>query len=101
MGTNDGSIMAAIITTHMPRKEAMVPGHVCPGIRIQVIDIVQPPGIGIPLIADIDPHQCMVATALAVKSSAEPPKKARNDARSDTPLRDFSRLTVGATSPTT
>jgi hypothetical protein len=74
MGTNDGSIMAAIITTHMPRKEAMVPGHVCPGIRIQVIDIVQPPGIGIPPIADMDAHRTIVIAALTTNSSAEPPQ---------------------------
>jgi len=31
----------------MPRNDAAAPGHVYPGIRIHVIDIVQPPGIGI------------------------------------------------------
>jgi hypothetical protein len=41
------------------------------GIRIHVIDIVQPPGIGMPPIADIDPRQAMVAAALAAKTSAE------------------------------
>jgi len=35
----------------MPRTDAAAPGHVCPGIRIHAIDIVQPPGIGIPPIA--------------------------------------------------
>src|SRR5439155_511699 len=30
----------------MPRNDAAAPGHVCPGIRIHAIDIVQPPGIG-------------------------------------------------------
>jgi hypothetical protein len=34
--------------THMPKNEDVTPAHVCPGMRIQVIDIVQPPGIGIP-----------------------------------------------------
>jgi hypothetical protein len=43
----DGSIIATIITTHMPRNDAAAPGHACPGIRIHAIDIVQPPGIGI------------------------------------------------------
>jgi hypothetical protein len=75
MGTRDGNIIATIITTHMPRNEAAAPGHVCPGIRIHAIDIVQPPGIGIPPIADIDALQTIVTAALAAKSSA---KTARN-----------------------
>src|ERR1700726_495402 len=84
MGTKDGSIIATIITTHMPRNEAAAPGQVCPGIRIHVIDIVQPPGIGISPIADMDLHQTMVTAALAAKSSAEAPKKARREAVSET-----------------
>ena len=36
-----------------PRNDAAAPGHVCPGIRIHAIDIVQPPGIGISPIADM------------------------------------------------
>src|SRR5256885_6009430 len=84
MGTKDGSIIATIITTHMPRNDAAAPGHVCPGIRIHAIDIVQPPGIGIPPIADMDAHQTIVTGALAAKSSAETPKKARWEARSET-----------------
>jgi len=40
MGTRDGSIIATIITTHMPRNDAAARGHVCPGIRIHAIDIV-------------------------------------------------------------
>jgi len=31
-------------------------GHVCPAIRNHAIDIVQPPGIRIPRIADMDAH---------------------------------------------
>jgi len=61
----------------MPRNDTAAPGHVCPGILIQAIDIVQPPGIGISPNADIDAHQTIVTAALAVKSSAETPKKAR------------------------
>src|SRR6267378_270891 len=82
MGPNDGSIIASIITTHMPRNDAAAPGHVCPGIRIHAIDIVQAPGIGISPIADMDAHQTVVIAALAAKSSAETPKKARSEARS-------------------
>ena len=73
MGTSDGSIIATIITTHMARNDAAARGHVCPGIRIHAIDIVQPPGIGISPIADIDMHQTIVPAALAAKSSAETP----------------------------
>jgi len=46
-------------------------------MRIQLIDIVQSPGIAIPPIADMDPHQRIVTAALAAKSSAEMPKNAR------------------------
>jgi hypothetical protein len=84
MGIKDGSIIATIIKTHMPRNDAATPGHVCPGIRIHAIDIDQPPGIGISPIADMDAHQSMVTAALAAKSSAETPKKARRDAGSET-----------------
>src|ERR1700688_2962642 len=82
MGTRDGSIIATIITTHMPRNDAAAPGHVCPCIRIHAIDIVQPPSIGISPIADMDAHQTIVTAALAAKSSAETPKKACWEARS-------------------
>ena len=67
MGATDGSIIATIITTHMPRNDAAKPGHVCPGIRIHAIDMVQPPGIGIPPIADIDADQPTVAAALSIE----------------------------------
>src|SRR4029453_12531188 len=82
MGTRDGSIIATIMTTHMPRNDTAAPGHVCPGIRIHAIDIVQPPDIGIPPIADMDPHQTIVTAALAAKSSAETQKKPRWKTRS-------------------
>src|SRR5499427_4544093 len=75
MGTRDGSIIATIITTHIPRNDAAAPSHVCPGIRIHAIDIVQPPGIGISPIADMDVHQTIATAALATNSSAETPKK--------------------------
>jgi hypothetical protein len=60
----------------MPRNDAAAPGHVCPDIRIHVIDIVQPPGIGIPPIADMDAHQPIVPAVPAAKSAAD---TARND----------------------
>src|ERR1700681_487002 len=90
MGTNDGSIIATIITTHMPRNDAAGPGHVCPGIRIHAIDIVQPPGIGISPIADMDAHHTIVTAALAAKSSAQMPKHACWEARSKAVRREIS-----------
>src|ERR1700730_18310430 len=95
MGTKDGSIIATIITTHMARNDAAAPGHVCPGIRIQAIDIVQPPGIGISPIADMDAHQAIVTAALAAQSSAETPKKARWEARATTASLTASRTRRG------
>jgi len=41
-------------------------------MRIHVIDIVQPPGIGMPIV-DIDAHQSIVAAALTANSSATAP----------------------------
>jgi hypothetical protein len=58
------------MTPHTPRNDAEAPSHVCTGIRIHAIDIVQPPGIGIPPIADIDAHQTIVTAPLTAKSSA-------------------------------
>ena len=78
MGTRDGSIIATIITTHMPRNDAAAPGHVCPALRIHAIDIVQPPGIGISPIADMDRHQTIVIAALAAKSSADRPSSRKS-----------------------
>jgi hypothetical protein len=51
--------------------------HVCPGIRIQAINIVQPPGIDIPPIADMGAHQTTVKAALTANRTAETPKKTR------------------------
>src|ERR1700730_7406968 len=85
----------------MPRNDAAAPGHVCPGIRIHAIDIVQPPGIGISPIDDIDAHQWIVTAELAAKSSAETPTKARREARSVTMLREISRSPVAQTTSMT
>src|SRR3977135_2306948 len=88
----------------MPRNAVAAPGHVCPGIRIHAIDIVQPPAIGISPIADMDAHQTIVTAALAAKSSAETPKKARWDTRSEamllrSPLRNCAPTTTTSLSP--
>ena len=52
----------------MPRNDTATPAHVCSGILIHIIDIVQPPGIGIPPMADIDVHQTIVIVALIATS---------------------------------
>ena len=63
------------MTSHMARKDPAAPSHVCPGMRIQVIDIVHPPGIDIPPIADMDVHQAIVAPVLTANTR---PRTARN-----------------------
>src|SRR5258708_5468976 len=84
----------------MPRNDAAAPGHVCPGIRIHAIDIVQPPGIGISPIADMDAHQTIVTAALAAKSSAETPKNACWEARSEAMCRLISSPGLVGLTPT-
>jgi hypothetical protein len=59
----------------MPRKVAAAPGHVWPDIRIQAIDISQPPGIGIAPIADMEPHHTIVVVKLAAKIRPTTKKK--------------------------
>src|SRR5215470_319101 len=81
MGTRAGSIIATIITAHMPMNAAAAPGHVCPGIRIHAIDIVQPPGIGIPPIDAMEAHQARVTAAEATKSNADAARNADEDGR--------------------
>jgi hypothetical protein len=58
----------------MPTNDAAALSHVCPGVGIHAVDIVQPPGIGIAPIVDMDPHQAVVSSAHDAKSSAEVPK---------------------------
>ncbi|HSV14155.1 MAG TPA: hypothetical protein VLI90_07840 [Tepidisphaeraceae bacterium] len=74
--------MAAIITSHMARKDAAASTHVCPGMRIHIIDIVQPPGIGIPRIAGMDAHEVIVSATLIANSKEEMPTNARFQVRS-------------------
>src|SRR5205814_10532934 len=81
----------------MPRIDAAAPGHVCPGIRIHAIDIVQPPGIGISPIADMESHQTIVIAALAAKSSAETPKNPFGEALCATIRRKIFRPPLGLT----
>jgi hypothetical protein len=71
------------MTIHIPRNDPALPSHVCRGIGIHAIDIVQPPGIGIPRFPDMDPHQAIVIAAHEAKSSAEMQRKVRGEPRSD------------------
>jgi hypothetical protein len=80
MGISDGSIIATIMTSHMPRKDAPAAVQVCPCMRIQAIDMVHPPGIRMPAIADIDPHPTTVTAAATAKSSAAAPRNADSEA---------------------
>src|SRR5437867_9205498 len=80
-------------------NDAAAPGHVCLGMRSHAIDIVQPPGIGISPIADMVAHQTIVTTALAAKSSAETPRKARWELRSEVMRREISRSAVAPRQP--
>ncbi|WP_322787093.1 hypothetical protein [Paraburkholderia dilworthii] len=72
-GATDGSIIAIIMTIHMPTNDAATAGHVCPHMGIHIIDKVQPPGIGISPIVDIDKQAAMVAAALSANSNAQTP----------------------------
>ena len=47
-----------------------MPSHVCPDIRIQVVDMGQSPHIRILLIADVDVPHSIVTAARTAKSSA-------------------------------
>ncbi|MEO7790886.1 MAG: hypothetical protein ABIX28_15085 [Vicinamibacterales bacterium] len=69
-GTSDGSIIAIIITVHIPMNETAADIPLCPGIRIHAIDMVQPPGIGMPPPAGIEADQATVSAVLAMNSSA-------------------------------
>jgi hypothetical protein len=79
IGVSDGIIMAAIMTTHMARNDAAASIQVCPGIRIHAIDMVKPPGIGIPPMSHVELHQNTVTAVLIMNTSAETPKKACSD----------------------
>ena len=52
-------------------------------------------GIGIPSIADMDAHQTIVTAALAAKSGAETPKKARSETTRAPMMREISAEAFG------
>src|SRR5262245_59393465 len=61
-------------------KVAAAPGQVCSGMRIQAIDMFQPPGISMSPMADMEAHQTIVPAVLRMKSNAEMAKKVRSEA---------------------
>jgi hypothetical protein len=63
----------------MPTNDAAAPAHDCPGIRIHAIDIVHPPAIAIPPIADIELHQTIVSAALAANNNVATARNARSE----------------------
>jgi len=68
----------------MPTNEAVAPARVGPGIRTHPIDIVQPPGIGISPVADMELHQTVVTATQTTNSIAKVPMKVRREACSET-----------------
>jgi len=75
----------------MPINDAAARGHVCPHIRDHVIDIDQPPGIGVSPIADIETHATAISAALAINSEAQTPKNTRREAAVDNDVVETSR----------
>src|ERR1043166_3607106 len=69
VGSTEGSIMATIIASHMNRKPAADANQVWPGIRIHIMDIVQPPGISIS--QHIDRQKQAVAVTLTAKATTQ------------------------------
>jgi len=60
--------MASIIAVHIAKKDVDAAAELWPGMRIQVMDIVQPPGMTMP--PDMDEHQQIVPAALAMNRKA-------------------------------
>src|ERR1700676_4728830 len=48
IGSADGSIIATIMASHISRNIAEDAVQAWPGIRIHIMDLVQPPGMSIP-----------------------------------------------------
>jgi hypothetical protein len=61
------------MTIHMPTKRAATPGHVRPHMGIHIIDMAQPPGMGMSLMVDMDPQAMRVAAAQTANSNAQAP----------------------------
>ncbi|MGY6256200.1 hypothetical protein ACXIVK_22305 [Paraburkholderia caledonica] len=61
------------MTTHIPTNLAATPGHVRPHMGIHVIDMAQPPGMGMSPMVDMDPQATTVAAAQTANSNAQTP----------------------------
>jgi hypothetical protein len=55
----------------MPTNDAATPGHVCPHMGVHIVDMLQPPGMGISPIADMDAQAAMAAVALTANSNPQ------------------------------
>src|SRR5580658_2110636 len=73
IGTRDGSIIATVIASHMPRNDAAARGQISPEVGTGRIGMVSPGAIS--CIVEIEPHQWIVATVLSAKTKAQTPKK--------------------------
>src|SRR5256885_2592652 len=71
VGSADGSIIAIIIASHMNRKLRADANQLWPGIRIHIIDIVQPPGIAIS--QHMERQKKTVADTLATNARTQSP----------------------------
>src|SRR5579884_493119 len=63
------------MTSHMPTNDAPAPASVCPGIAIQAMDMLQPPGIS--MSPAMEWLSATVPAQLKAKSTAEALRKAR------------------------
>jgi len=98
----------------MPRNSVALPAQLWPGMRIHIIDMLHPPGMGMSCIADINspaiepfeiepfeigpfeigpsdiwPHQAIVNAALAANNTAPMPTKVRREASIELMRREF------------
>jgi hypothetical protein len=55
----------------MPTNDAATPGHVCPHMGVHIVDMLQPPGMGISPIVDMDAQAAMAAVALTANSNPQ------------------------------
>jgi hypothetical protein len=57
----------------MPTNRAATPGHVRPHMGIHIVDMGQPPGMGMSSMVDMDPHATTVAAVQTANSNAQTP----------------------------
>src|SRR5436190_23908588 len=70
IGKVDGSIIATIMAAHIAIKISAAAGQLWPGMRIHIMDMRQPPGIG--MLADMERADHNVAAAATAKTATAP-----------------------------